>query len=149
MFNALKAVTDIYPPGLDNPPLSPKSKTALYDSWTPQHKNATAPIAENEKNFSNIGAPNSYPVENGSYVRNKSIMLGYTFSKTWLQKLKIEQFRIYLQVTNLFTITKYSGLDPELAGNSNWTSTSKAWGYDAGNYPSGQKQYLIGVTLSF
>ena len=46
--------------------------TALYDSWTPGRKNATAPILESFYNFSNASAVNSYPLEDGSYIRNKS-----------------------------------------------------------------------------
>ncbi|MDP9229838.1 MAG: SusC/RagA family TonB-linked outer membrane protein, partial [Bacteroidota bacterium] len=149
VLNALRMITDIYPTKVNNPPFSPKSKTALYDSWTPQHINAKAPIVENDGNFSNIAAPNSYPIEKGSYLRNKSIMLGYTLSENWLQKLKIDRFRFYVQVVNLFTITKYSGLDPELPGNSQAANTSKAWGFDPGNYPNNQKQYLIGLTLNY
>jgi TonB-linked SusC/RagA family outer membrane protein len=149
VFNALRMVTDIFPPGLNNPGTSPKSKTALYDSWTPQHKIATAPVVEEEKNFSNIGAPNSYAIESGSYFRNKSLMIGYTFLGSWLQKIKIDHLRVYAQVINLFTITKYNGLDPELAGSTDWTSYSKAWGFDPGNYPNNQQQYLIGLSMNF
>jgi hypothetical protein len=76
-------------------------------------------------------------------------MLGYTLSGNWLQKLKIDRFRIYIQVANLFTLTKYSGLDPELPGNSQASNTSKAWGFDTGNYPNNQKQYLIGLSMNF
>lgn len=149
VYNALKIATDIYATAADNPPTTTKSKTALYDSWTPEHTNAKAPIAEMETNFSNVGAPNSYGIENGSYLRDKSFIIGYTFSKNSLQKFKINQLRVYVQVVNLFTITKYSGLDPELAGNSLVNSTSQMWGYDPGNYPANQKQYLLGVTMNF
>ena len=71
-------------------------------------------------------------------------MIGYSLPGSWLQKLKIDRFRVYVQALNLFTFTNYSGLDPELAGNS------QAWGYDGGgNYPNNQKQYVIGVNLNF
>ncbi len=119
-----------------------RSKTALYNSWTPQHPNAKAPIAENDFNFSNIGF-NSYLLENGSYFRNKIMTLGYTLPKSWLQKIKIEKLRIYVQAVNLFTITKYTGLDPELSG------FSAAYGIDFGNYPNNQKQYLLGLNVNF
>ena len=59
--------------------------------------------------------------------------------QNWLQKLKLEKMRIYLQALNLFTITKYTGLDPELSGNS------AAFGIDFGNFPNNQKQYLFGI----
>jgi TonB-dependent starch-binding outer membrane protein SusC len=83
-------------------------------------------------------------MEKGSYFRNKSMILGYTFSKNWLQKIKIDRLRIYIQALNLFTITSYTGLDPELAG------TSSAFGIDFfGNYPNNQKQFLVGLNLGF
>ena len=90
-------------------------KTALYDSWTPQNHNAKAPIQELDYyNFSTAGTWNSYPVEKGSYLRNKTMIIGYNFPGNWLQKIRIEKLRVYVQAANLFTITKYSGLDPEL-----------------------------------
>ena len=123
--------------------LTAKSKAALYNSWTPQHQNATVPVEETSFNFSNGATPSSYYLEDGSYFRNKVLTLGYTLSKKTLQKIKIENLRIYLQAVNLFTITKYSGLDPELSGGSD------AFGFDFGNYPNNQKKYLIGLNVNF
>ena len=134
VINETKLVTDGY---------SPISKRALDDSWTPNHPNAKTPIAEVDFNFSNWNAINSYALENGSYFRNKSMIWGYTFSKSLLQRLKMEKMRIYIQAVNLFTITKYSGLDPELSGHS------AAFGIDFGNYPNNQKQYLLGASIVF
>ncbi|MCW3119186.1 MAG: TonB-dependent receptor plug [Chitinophagaceae bacterium] len=128
-------------------------KAELYDSWTPQHANAKTPIAEMELNFSNGEVPNSYWMEKGSYLRNKTMILGYTFPKQWLQKIKIDRCRIYVQAVNLFTITKYTGLDPELSGiNSNYAESthdaSSAFGIDFfGNYPNNQKQWIVGFNL--
>lgn len=123
--------------------LTSKSKIALYDSWTPEHHNAIAPIIEDNSNFSNNAVPNSYYLEDGSYFRNKILTLGYTLPKKMKQRIRIETLRIYLQAVNLFTITKYTGLDPELSGSSD------AYGYDFGNYPNNQKQYLIGFNVNF
>jgi TonB-linked SusC/RagA family outer membrane protein len=121
----------------------PKSKAALYDAWTPQNTGAKIPMVEAESTFSTNQVINSYPLEKGSYFRNKTMIFGYTLPAGFLQKFKISRFRAYAEVTNLFTITKYSGLDPELSG------TSAAYGIDFGNYPDNQKQYLIGINLSF
>jgi len=144
VMNVARLITDIFPglPGQGSGVDLAKSKTALYDSWTPEHKNATAPIVENDFNFSNLGAISSYPMENGSYFRCKSIMLGYSFAKNKIQKLKIENLRVYVQAVNLFTITNYSGLDPEVSGFSD------AWGVDFGNYPT-QRQFLFGLNVNF
>jgi hypothetical protein len=137
-------------------------KTALYDSWTPENHNAQAPIQELTYNFSTAGVWNSYPVEKGSYLRNKTMIIGYNFPGNWLKKIRIEKLRVYIQAANLFTITKYSGLDPELnnrllfsdtfqkATGSNSNTSSAAFGVDVfGTYPNNQKQYLFGLNVGF
>ena len=140
LLNNWTYTLDIFPSNLF---LTPKSKTALYNSWTPDHKNAKAPIIENDQNFSNGGVINSYRLEKGNYFRNKTMILGYTFPNKWLQKIRIEKFRAYVQAVNIFTITNYTGFDPELSGKSS------SYGIDYfGNYPNNQKQYLIGFNLS-
>ncbi|MET6999970.1 SusC/RagA family TonB-linked outer membrane protein [Chitinophaga defluvii] len=125
-----------------------KSKTALYNSWTKDNHNAVAPIQENEGNFSSNSVPNSYFVENGSYLRAKTMVLGYTLPKETLSRIGIEKFRVYIQASNLFTITKYSGLDPEVTNSSATGYSSTAFGVDEGAYPN-VRQYLIGVNVSF
>jgi TonB-linked SusC/RagA family outer membrane protein len=120
---------------------SAKSYTALYDSWTPTHMNATAPIQELNGYFSTNGAPNSYFVEGGSYLRAKNTQIGYTFSANQLKRAGIQTMRIYLSAANLFTITKYSGVDPELPGSTT------DFGVDEGSYSS-SRTFLIGVNLS-
>lgn len=136
-----------------------KSETALYDSWTPEHQNAKAPIQETVGSFSTASVPNSYFVEKGSYLRAKNIQVGYTLPTELSGKLKIERLRIYFQVANAFTITKYSGLDPEIGTTSNTNNTSggslnqsfsstTSFGIDEGVYPN-QRQFLIGINASF
>lgn len=120
-----------------------KSKTALYDSWTPTHTNAKAPIQENIGTFSTQGIPNSYFVDNGAYLRLKNIQIGYTFHKSLLNKMGVDRFRIYVQAANLFTITKYSGIDPEIGGTG-----VTDFGIDDGAYPN-QREFLIGLNLAF
>ena len=71
------------------------------------------------------------------------MILGYTLPAGSLQKLRIQRFRVYGEVLNLFTITNYSGLDPQISGSSS------AFGLDFGAYPSNQRQYLIGINLNF
>jgi TonB-dependent starch-binding outer membrane protein SusC len=126
-----------------------KSYTALYDSWTPQHMNATAPIQELNSYFSTNGVANSYFVENGSYLRAKNMQIGYNFSATSLKRWGISRMRVYLSAANLFTITKYTGLDPELPSTqsdpSNKTSTD--FGVDEGTYPA-SRTFLLGFNLS-
>ena len=72
----------------------------------------------------------------------KNLMIGYTIPTSALSKFKIDRLRIYFQATNLFTITPYSGLDPEVVGGDTDS------GVDEGIYPA-IKQLLIGVNLNF
>ncbi|MCW3466610.1 SusC/RagA family TonB-linked outer membrane protein [Chitinophaga nivalis] len=122
---------------------SAKSKTALYDSWTPERKNAKAPIQEVEGSNSTMNVPNSYMVENGAYLRAKNMQIGYTLPAAWISRLKVQKLRVYVQAANLFTITKYSGIDPEIGG-----SDITDFGVDEGAYPN-QRQFLVGVNLGF
>ncbi|MCW3463071.1 SusC/RagA family TonB-linked outer membrane protein [Chitinophaga nivalis] len=137
IWNQVKWWTDFYPSFA-----GAKSYRALYDSWTPTHKNATAPIQETASYASTSGSPSSYFVENGSYLRAKNMLIGYTLPKYMLKRIGVEKCRVYVQAANLFTITKYTGIDPEVAGSS------QAFGLDEGAYPN-ERQYLIGVNVSF
>ncbi|GGF46369.1 SusC/RagA family TonB-linked outer membrane protein [Echinicola rosea] len=119
-----------------------KSHTALYDSWTPENMNATAPIQETTGSFSTAGVPNSYFVENGSYLRARQTQIGYTFDQAFLDRYRIGGLRLYAQAANLFTITNYSGLDPEISGGTT------SFGIDEGQYPN-QRQFIFGLNLTF
>jgi len=96
---------------------------------------------------STSGAFNSYYIEDGSYLRCKSLIIGYTLPTTTLKRFGIDKFRVYVQCANLFTITKYTGLDPELQGSD--LNNNSNFGIDFGNYPANQKNYNIGVNVSF
>jgi hypothetical protein len=58
--------------------------------------------------------PSTYFIEDGDYARLKNLQLGYTLTPKVLSKIKVSSLRVYFQAINLFTITKYSGLDPEV-----------------------------------
>jgi TonB-dependent starch-binding outer membrane protein SusC len=141
-INYVKWWTDFYPSFQ-----GAKSKAALYGSWSPTNTGATTPIAENASNFSNNNTPNSYYLEDASYLRLKNLSIGYTVPTKILNRVKVDRLRIYAQATNLFTITKYSGLDPEIIANGNGANDA-GQGFDAGVYPT-VKQFLIGVNLNF
>ena len=86
-------------------------------------------------------------VEDGSYVRLKNITLGYTFPKKMIQKVGLENLRLYANIQNLLTITGYSGYDPEI-GASTADSKGYTYGVDNGRYPS-PTVYSFGVNISF
>jgi hypothetical protein len=124
-----------------------KSRNALYNSWSPsktaaQNAAAKVPMASGKGDFSTNTEISSYFIEKGSFAKLKNLQLGYTLPKELLSKVGIGSLRVYLQGVNLFTITKYTGLDPELGGYDT------AFGIDAGNYPL-VKQYLVGLNVSF
>ena len=125
--------------------------TNILNAWTPTNTNTTVPKLTS-------GTPNgetetnSYFVEDGSYVRLKNLQLGYTIPKAIIQKLGIERLRFYVQGQNLFTATKYTGLDPELSLRSfsagDTRTTNLDIGIDRGSYPVA-KTLLLGVNLTF
>jgi TonB-linked SusC/RagA family outer membrane protein len=82
-------------------------------------------------------------VEDGSYLRLKSMQIGYTIPDNFTKKLGIERFRVYVGGMNLLTWTKYTGLDPEI-GSGNPTQ----FGIDYGVYPQA-KMYNVGINMSF
>jgi hypothetical protein len=83
-------------------------------------------------------------MESGSFFRCRNITLGYTIPNTGLQRFHIDRFRVYFQILNPFTITHYSGLDPELNPGSNIL-----FGLDGGVYPNNQTSYNIGLNVTF
>jgi hypothetical protein len=119
-----------------------KSTRILYESWTPTNTTATIPKASNISNFSTNTQYNSYYIEDGSFLRMKNLQLGYTIPESLTSKANIKSVRVYVQGVNLFTITKYSGLDPELGGGDT------SFGFDGGNYPL-VKQFLFGLNVNF
>lgn len=76
-------------------------------------------------NYSNGSAnPISDFIENGDYLRLKNLVIGYTFNtKNWSKKIGISQLRLYATATNLFCITGYSGMDPEINSRADSSNT--------------------------
>lgn len=86
-------------------------------------------------------------IEDGSYIRLKNIALGYNFPKHLLNNVHLESLRIYVNIQNVYTLTNYSGFDPEI-GASTASSTGNVYGLDNGRYPSPQV-YSFGLQISF
>lgn len=119
----------------------------IKNSWSPTNLNPKYPQITNVGSFSNADVVNSWYVEKGSYFRLKSLNIGYSLAPAILQKVGINKLRVYLQGANLFTVTKYSGLDPELQGSNLGDQTNI--GIDLGNYPANQKTFIVGLNLNF
>lgn len=93
--------------------------------------------------ISNESVASSAFVEKGDFVKLKNITLGYTFNNQLVSKINLSSVRAYLSIQNIYTITGYSGNDPEMT-----VSNPLRPGLDAGTYPSA-RQYLVGVNISF
>ena len=120
-----------------------KSPNLLYNSWTPERTGATTPKASNKSNFSTNTQSTSYYVENGSFMRLRNLQIGYNFPSSLISKVGMSSARLYVQGVNLFTLSKYSGLDPDVNSNGD-----TFFGVDEGNYPL-VKQYTVGVHIGF
>jgi hypothetical protein len=98
-------------------------------------------------NYRNVS---SYFVENGSYVKVKNLQVGYSFSNSILQRASIKTARVFVMGNNLFTVTKYTGIDPEIGSQditTNGGTTSR--GIDGPyKYPS-TRIYSLGIDLTF
>ena len=126
-----------------------KSTELLYNSWTPTNTNTTVPKATSLSNFSTNTVACSYYMEDGSYARMKTLQIGYTLPESLLSKISVKSLRVYVQAVNLFTITKYTGLDPEIdTQKTNGIIDDRERGVDYGNYPT-VRQYIIGLNLAF
>jgi TonB-linked SusC/RagA family outer membrane protein len=122
--------------------LGNRSKDRLYKSWGSPYldNNADATLAMADLD-ANSERPSTHFIEDGSFLRMKSLQIGYVMPQSLAGKIGLQSIRIYGQVTNLFTWTKYSGLDPEL--NSSGTSL----GFDQGSWPT-PRQVMLGLTIN-
>jgi TonB-linked SusC/RagA family outer membrane protein len=117
--------------------------TRVLDSWTPTNTDASLP-ALSTRLVNSETQPNSYFVEDASFFRLKNVQIGYTFPTTISDKIGMDSFRLYVQATNLFTLTGYDGVDPEI--NSPWDNLTL--GVDDNSYPLSQI-FSIGLNIKF
>jgi TonB-linked SusC/RagA family outer membrane protein len=82
-------------------------------------------------------------IEDGSYIRLKNLVFGYNLPGTFIKRFKITNFRIYTNIANVFTITNYTGYDPEVGSRF---QNAQSAGVDYGRYPS-QRIYTFGVNI--
>ncbi len=109
-------------------------KDITDNAWTPENPyNSKYPILRNNANSKNNLASDAF-VHNAAYLRCKNIQLGYTIPSDITKKFFVESLKVYASIDNLFTITKFPGLDPEVGANV--------------GYPT-VRQYSIGLNISF
>ena len=115
---------------------------SCLDYWTPENKNASHPRLTLDDPNRNTRAESDRYLENGSYLRLRSVQLGYTFPQTWF-KGAIQHARVYINAENLFTITSYSGYSPDVnADNANYR------GFDNFIYPT-NRTFMLGLNVTF
>jgi TonB-dependent starch-binding outer membrane protein SusC len=118
-----------------------RSKDALYASFNSPYlasnEDAKLPILDAN---TNTEQPSSFYLEDGSFLRLKNLRLNYTLPGTAISRLQLQSARVYFQVSNLFTITNYSGLDPEM------DSPVNQMGVDQGAWPT-PRQVMFGVSF--
>ncbi|NER16113.1 SusC/RagA family TonB-linked outer membrane protein [Spongiivirga citrea] len=111
----------------------------VLDSWTPTNTNAILPALS----LGGTGetAPSTYFVEDGSFIRLRNLQIGYTLPSNVTDKIGMDNLRVYVQGSNLFTITDYEGFDPEIITNDNLTL-----GVDSNIFPQA-RIITLGVNL--
>lgn len=111
--------------------------TSTLNRWNGEGTSGTMPRAIYADPNRNNRASTRW-VEDGSYLRLKNLTFGYRFTQDWLSKIGAKSVRLYLSFDNLWTLTNYSGLDPEVG----------LWGQDYGIYPT-SRTYMFGASVTF
>lgn len=135
------------------------TSTALNNRWTIDNQNTDIPAFTDQitRRDALLGIPSkislgkspnrlSRYVEDGSYARLKNITLGYNLPKVLVSKIGVSNLRAFFTATNLLTLTKYTGYDPEVSSFN--VSTDAVRGIDLSNYPT-VKTLTIGINLTF
>lgn len=122
---------------------------SVLNAWSESNKNTSVPRLTHDDPNKNNRVSTRF-LENGSYLRLKNLQFGYTIPKKQLNKLGLDHCRVYISANNLFTITDYTGYDPEIGGEAPSSSSNALYwrGVDNGVYPQ-SKTYNVGVQLNF
>lgn len=111
----------------------------IKERWTPENQDAFLPAWSETSKWYPVS---SLWLENGSYVRLKNLSVAYNFNVK-----KVGNFTVSLNATNLFTITKYKGIDPE-ASNVGGGTSDIMQGLDYGSYPNA-RSFTLGLNIKF
>lgn len=115
-------------------------QTTALGRWTGEGTSNTFPRLTTNDTNKNFNNPSDFYLEDGDYLRFKTVQVGYSIPKQVTDEIGFENIRIYLTGENLFTFTEYSGYDPEIGGG--------VFGIDRGYYPQAITG-LLGVNLQF
>lgn len=115
---------------------------STLNAWTPENRNTNMPRAVLSDPNENKRESDRF-LEDGDFIRLRQIQLGYTFPKAWLNRINMDKIRVYVSADNLWTWTKYSGVDPEFAQESVLDT-----GIDRSIYPF-TKSFVFGLQVTF
>jgi len=121
------------------------SQDFYNNHWTPAHPSNkyTRALATDDNTLNSV--PNSAFVENGSFLKLKNLTIGYTLPEALARRMSLSRLRLYFSTQNVFVITKYTGLDPEIGiqfGNATQN------GVDNGTYPP-SRSFTFGLNVTF
>lgn len=146
-FDATVFLQGVYGNDIFNLTVLSTPSVRVLDYWTPTNRNATLPAVNSLANPLEQ-QPSSYEVEKGSYLRAKNVQIGYSLPSVVASKIGLSRLRVYVQSTNLFTITKYRGLDPEVNVRYQGGGADLTSGVDRGVYPLAQT-FMAGLQIGF
>lgn len=114
--------------------------TKALGRWTGAGSSSSYPrLSDNDPN-NNFANPSDFYLEDGDFFRLKTLQLGYTVPSLWTNQIGLQKARIYVMSENLFTLTKYSGFDPEIGGG--------ILSIDRGIYPQA-RSFMVGLNVTF
>lgn len=122
-------------------------QTKYLDTWSPTNSGASLPRVVNGDPNGNYSKFTDVYLENGSFFKMRTIQLGYNLNRGLIRKWGMQKFRVYALAENLFTITDYSGYDPEI-GVSPDSGGGAQFGIDRGFYVPA-RSFIIGLNIGF
>ena len=122
---------------------STKRHRDLVYSWTDDNPTSNIPTPRSNIEHPNVQTSTDYFLEDGSFIRVRNIILGYSLNEKLLDKIGVENFRFYVNAQNPITWTRYSGFDPETGSSNPFNG-----GLDRGNYPV-TANYSAGISITF
>lgn len=120
----------------------------LVSLQTPEQLDAANTNAKYPLPYSENGVVSSIGIEDGSFLRLNTLTLGYSMPQKLLQKICINKMRLYCSIYNVFTLTGYSGLDPEVNTDPSKNSSYPTLGLDWGAYPRA-RSFVVGLNVQF
>lgn len=115
----------------------------VLNAWSPTNKKTGIPVMKSQNTNGGNALPSEFYIEDGSYFRCKNLQVGFNLPQGALKKLRFQGLRIYAGVQNLFTLTSYTGYDPEVSSNTLFSR-----GIDISSYPNA-RTFTLGFNASF